>query len=177
MIWKTRSVTLTYPQSVGNSLNIKAAFNAPNLVYRNGENMEITLEASQTCYFKVYYLNAHGSMSLIYPNKENGSPQDWNNRLEANRARTVPEGMLHYKLSYPFGEESILIVASKQELPVSENEMATIVYVTDTVVDQITRGVTLTAIANVGKSTAISASHDTVSIPTVSWRYTYKIIP
>jgi hypothetical protein len=65
----------------------------------------------EDCYFKVYHIDLNGDMQLIHPNNA-----DADNRLRANVTRTIPEsGALSYVLQAPFGQDTVKVVASRQQ--------------------------------------------------------------
>ena len=92
----------------GNSNNFKLNVSANKNVYYDNETMFITLNSNEDCYFVVYHVDVFNKMQVIYPNA-------WErdrNFLRANVQRIIPENST-FLLCAPYGEERILVYASK----------------------------------------------------------------
>ncbi|GMO59574.1 MAG: hypothetical protein Ta2A_05510 [Treponemataceae bacterium] len=99
--------------------SISAQCDSPTRVYYDGEKLRITLEADTDCYFKIYDIDTTGFMQLIYPNNTG----DKNNLLKAHKSRTVPEKS-EFVVRSPFGEDTILVVASTVQFADLDAEMS-----------------------------------------------------
>jgi hypothetical protein len=84
--------------------------NTDTFTYIDGDEFKITLLSNRNCYFKVYHIDVNNQMQLIYPNAVNS-----NNYLPANQQRTIPEAPMQYIIQAPFGQDTILVVASTQQ--------------------------------------------------------------
>jgi hypothetical protein len=101
-----QAVTNVVPVSApaADTLEIDAWLDHGDAVYSGGEEMKITLIANQDCYFKVYYVDVGYTMTLLYPNRRNKD-----NKLKANKERTIPESPMHFTIEAPYGQESVII--------------------------------------------------------------------
>jgi hypothetical protein len=94
-------------------LKLAAWHDSDSGIYYDGERFKIRIEASEDCYFKVYHMDNQGRTQLIFPN-----PSNWDNKLSANITRTIPAGSDYpYEITAPFGQDTIIVVASKQTFP------------------------------------------------------------
>jgi hypothetical protein len=75
------------PAQTAGAFTLEAWPNSNSYTYFDGDKMQISLYADKDCYFKVYYVDTQNQWKLIYPN-----PVDKNNRLQANKIRTIPDG-------------------------------------------------------------------------------------
>lgn len=88
-----------------------------NPVYQFGENIQISVQVSQTAYVYLFSVRATGEISGILPNA-----YEQNNLLEAGEVRTFPDPYANYtfKISPPAGQDRVLAVASRNPLDVSQ---------------------------------------------------------
>jgi len=89
------------------ALEISAFPNTDTFTYIDGDELKINLISNQNCYFKVYHIDINNKMQLIYPNTANK-----NNQLRANQQRTIPEAPVRFNVQEPFGQDTILVIAS-----------------------------------------------------------------
>ncbi|GHV10518.1 hypothetical protein FACS189491_00120 [Spirochaetia bacterium] len=118
------AITNVVPASIAvtpDTLEIDAWLDHADAVYTGGEEMKITLAANKDCYFKVYYVDASGAMTLLYPNRRNRD-----NRLRANRERTIPESPMHFTIDPPYGQENVIIYASDKPFDIEDASAAQI---------------------------------------------------
>ncbi|GHV90486.1 hypothetical protein AGMMS50268_09890 [Spirochaetia bacterium] len=104
------------------AFTLEAWPNSGSYTFFEGDKMRISLYANKDCYFKVYYVDAQDEKQLIYPNSVNN-----NNRLQANKVRTIPDDT-EYIMGAPFGVESIIVFASDKPLEYSESEMMPVIF-------------------------------------------------
>jgi hypothetical protein len=86
-------------------------------IYHTGDHLVLNLWAEKDCYFKVYDIDVDNKIQLIYPNAS-----DKDNTLKANVLRTIPEKS-YFLLRPPYGEETIIVIASETPLNYSAQEM------------------------------------------------------
>ncbi|GHV89586.1 hypothetical protein AGMMS50268_00890 [Spirochaetia bacterium] len=92
-----------------NPFTITAWCNSDSRTYYEGDRITISLEADANCFFKVYQIDVNNKVQVIYPNSA-----DRNNTLKEKKIRTIPEKTA-FVLGAPFGEETIVVVASKKQ--------------------------------------------------------------
>jgi hypothetical protein len=92
----------------GNDFDLSLA--AGKDTFYDGEELSFSLRAAADCFFVVYQVDVNNTMRLIFPN-----PYDTDNRLRAGVSRTIPEHA-RFELHAPFGEERILVFASRQPI-------------------------------------------------------------
>lgn len=130
------AAVVTAPQD---TLEIDAWLDHADAVYTGGEEMKITLAANKDCYFKVYYVDAGNTMTLLYPNRRNKD-----NQLKANKERTIPESPMHFTIEAPYGQENVIIYASDKPFDIEEASTAQISGSTGIDGASLTRKITLT---------------------------------
>jgi hypothetical protein len=102
--------------AVKNDFDLRIAPAGGKDVFYDGEEMYISLRAGEDCYFVVYQVDVNNQMQIIYPNS-----YDTDNKLKGGVERIVPEYSL-FDLHAPFGEERILVYASKQPIAISPEQ-------------------------------------------------------
>ena len=107
------------PQNNLSALRIDAWPNSSSFTYFNGEDLEINLISNRDCFFKVYHIDVEGKVQMIYPNARNR-----NNQIHANVMRTIPDPGIRYRIQAPFGQDSIIVVASGRQFENLEAEFA-----------------------------------------------------
>jgi hypothetical protein len=107
-----------------NSLTIEAWPNSITRTYYDGEALIISLLANRSCYVKVYHIGVDGKQQMIFPNQI-----DRDNRLEANTEFRIPRNS-RFVLGSPYGQETIIAVASGLQFENLESEMVRIVNAT-----------------------------------------------
>lgn len=78
-------------------------------VYYKDELLRFKIKSNKSCYIYVYYVDAGGGITMIFPNPYNSS-----NRITANRVYTIPQPGTGFKLKVqcPFGSEIIKVFAT-----------------------------------------------------------------
>jgi len=101
-------------------INIQAFFDKESRTYYHRDQLNMTLTSDKDCYFKIIHIDADNQMKMIYPNSE-----DNDNRLLANMRRAIFETAKCY-LYEPYGEETIMVVASIEQFKNIEQNYAVI---------------------------------------------------
>ena len=85
--------------------------------YYEGDEIRVILRANQTCYLRLFYLDASGNTIQLFPNSRESSDQ-----LQANQEMEIPSAGAGYKFAVqpPFGTEQLVAIASI--LPIPETE-------------------------------------------------------
>lgn len=81
-------------------------------VFRDGEEMELSLYATQDAFVKVYHIDVHGNTQLIFPNRfhpENFIPAETYTQIPG------PTDPFAFQLHEPYGTEYIQILASTEQ--------------------------------------------------------------
>jgi hypothetical protein len=122
-----------------NTLNIDAWPNSDTHTYYDGEALIITLLSNKNCYIKVYHIDVDGKQQMIFPNQI-----DRENYLRANTELQIPKGS-RFVLGPPYGQETIIAVASGSQFENLDKEMITVVEATRGTIDSIinTRGLSV----------------------------------
>jgi len=92
------------------ALEIAAWPNTDTFTFIDGEELRITLVANQNSYFKVFHIDIYNQMQLIFPNSVNR-----NNFIQANQPRTIPDAPVWFRVQAPFGQDTIIVVASSRQ--------------------------------------------------------------
>ena len=156
---KHEGIFSTQVQASSASLKIEAWPNSYTYTYFNGEDLLINLIASHDCYFKVYHVDINNKMQMIYPNAINRD-----NRLRANVARTIPEDGMRYNIQAPFGQDSIIVVASNQPFTNLEAEFGKIENATRDTVGNVMRGLGMQAVSPSQSSVTVSTRFSYTSL-------------
>ena len=100
------------------SFHIAAWPNSDTNTFIDGDELRITIEANQGCYFKVYHIDHYNNEQLLFPYRANQ-----NNQLRAYVPRTIPDSDGNLTIQAPFGQDTIIVVASIQQFPGIEAEI------------------------------------------------------
>jgi hypothetical protein len=146
--------------NTANALIIRAWPNSDTNTYINGDDLKISLESNQDCYFKIYHVDIDKKMQMIYPNAQN-----MNNFIKANSIRTIPEGSIRYNIEAPFGQDTIMVVASKQQFNNIEAEYSQIRTATRDVVLNVGRGLGVQNIQTAQLLETVTVSFNFTSLP------------
>lgn len=86
-------------------------------VYREGEDITIYFKSDKDCHLRLYHTSVEGEIRLIFPNL-----YERDDYIKAGRVYSIPDekSTFKFKVSPPFGAETIKAVASLQAFP-SEN--------------------------------------------------------
>jgi hypothetical protein len=99
------------PVNTGNALAVPLIIKAwPNSDFDSfieGDYLEINVVSNQNCFFKIYHIDINNDMQLIHPDNAR------DNELKANVPRTIGGG--DFKISRPFGQDTIVVVASNRQ--------------------------------------------------------------
>jgi hypothetical protein len=88
------------------------------MTYLHRDELQMTITADRDCYFKVLHIDVDNKMKLIYPTRN-----DTNNKLTANISRSLFENPdSRYILYEPYGTETIIVVASREQFKDIERE-------------------------------------------------------
>ncbi|MDR2020396.1 MAG: DUF4384 domain-containing protein [Treponema sp.] len=108
---KKREELLNPPASAAQVFTLRTWPDSDTRTYLDGDKLKISVVADEDCFFKVYHIDLNGDMQLIYPNDRNTD-----NRLRAYVTRTIPESdAVSYVLRAPFGQDTIKVVAARQQ--------------------------------------------------------------
>lgn len=146
--------------NTANALIIRAWPNSDTNTYIGGDELKISLESNQDCYFKVYHVDIDKKMQMIYPNAQN-----MNNFMKANTVRTIPEGGIRYNIESPFGQDTIMVVASKQQFHNIEAEYSQI------------RAATRDVVLNVGRGLGVQNTQTAQPMETVTVSFNFTSLP
>jgi hypothetical protein len=153
-------IVSNHSANTANALIIRAWPNSDTNTYIDGDDLKISLESNQDCYFKVYHVDIDKKMQMIYPNAQN-----MNNFMKANTVRTIPEGGIRYNIEAPFGQDTIMVVASKQQFNNIEAEYTHIYTATRDVVLNVSRGLGVQNIQTAQPLETVTVSFNYSSIP------------
>jgi hypothetical protein len=99
-----------------NAFHVEAWADSASGTYYEGGTMTVYFASDADCYYKMYYINAQGKMTLIYPTRRSGG-----NFLRAN---TVKE--MKFECVPPYGRETFLFMASEEPFSVTDADFAEI---------------------------------------------------
>jgi hypothetical protein len=94
------------------NFRIEAWADSPSGTYYEGDVMTVCFVSDRNCYYKMYYINTQGRMTLIYPTR-----QTTGNFLRAN---TVKE--MKFNCVPPYGNETFLLMASEESFDIDRAE-------------------------------------------------------
>jgi hypothetical protein len=86
--------------------------------YHDGDYMTLRIHSERDAWFKVTHIDVNGSAQVIYP----VSPGD-NNYIKAGETRQIPD-TTRFRLTKPYGEETILAGAYERPFVVPANQAA-----------------------------------------------------
>ncbi|GHU50115.1 hypothetical protein FACS1894200_09390 [Spirochaetia bacterium] len=86
--------------------------------YRDGDYMTLRVYSERDAYFKITHIDVNGNAQVIYP----VSPRD-NAFIKAGETRQIPDNT-RFRLTKPYGEETILVSAYEKPFVVRANEAA-----------------------------------------------------
>jgi hypothetical protein len=155
------------------AFTIAAWPNSASHTYYDGEELSVTVWTDRDCYFKVYHIDVNNEVQLIYPSSvdRESRPNGWNNFLRANTQINVPNpSKAHFILHDPYGQETILVVASLRQFDDIETEILQAasgpgVRATRSALSGITRGGSL-----------VSVNRPPADNQTLSTRFTFNIL-
>ena len=136
-------------------LRVRIAANSETYTYYNGEALSLLAWSNQDCYIKIYHLNADRELSLIYPNALDGD-----NFLPGGQAMVLPRNS-RFVFQEPFGQESILVLASRTQFGTMEIGSPP-VRATGTLISRIAQSGSLAATGRSASRTAFAAHRFTV---------------
>jgi hypothetical protein len=144
------------------SLQIHAWPNSSSYTFFDGDELRIHLLSNQDCFFKVYHIDIENKVQLIYPNVMHR-----NNQLRANELRTIPDPGMMYRIQAPFGMDTIIVVASRQQFLNLEAEFAVVEQANQLMINNLLAG----------RGLGIVQTPRTQTVETVSTRFSYSSLP
>lgn len=83
-------------------------------IYTEGDMIRVSVQPSQDCYLKLFYIQADQTVVRIFPNE-----QQKDSRVAGGRTTVIPATGAPFKFEVraPFGVESIVAVCSREPLP------------------------------------------------------------
>jgi hypothetical protein len=153
--------TLFTQIDTNNAFALKVYGSSESRTYYDGDKIKLTLLAEKNCYFKVYHIDVNKNMKMVYPNSI-----DTNNQLTANKERTIPE-KTDFVMEAPYGEETILVVASETQFENLESETLNVVKLSKDTIAQAT---------DASRGLSVQAKPATQQTVSVDARYTYTIL-
>ena len=92
-------------------------------IYKDGENLVIHFFSNRDCYVKVYHIDVHGNMQLIFPN-----PYYSDNFISAQKIYKIPDNTYPFSfvLGEPYGTEFVKVLASTNQFSDIEEAFAVI---------------------------------------------------
>jgi hypothetical protein len=94
------------------NFRIEAWADSPSGTYYEGNVMTVYFVSDRNCYFKMYYINTQGRMTLIYPTR-----QTTGNFLRANAVKEM-----QFDCIPPYGNEIFLLMASEDPFAIDRSE-------------------------------------------------------
>ncbi len=81
-------------------------------VYREGEELTLSLLADKDCYIKIFHIDVAGKMTQLFPNRFES-----NNYLPGRQLLTFPSrrSPFRFKIVPPYGTETIKVIASTRQ--------------------------------------------------------------
>jgi hypothetical protein len=146
------------PPAPASSLKIAAWPDSDSDTYVDGDEFKINLEANQNCYVKVYHFDKDGTMQLIYPNRDNPD-----NSLRANTVKTIPELPTRYVITAPFGQDTVMVIASNQKFENLEAEFDVIKKATQETINS-SRGLGIKRIPNAPAAETVTMTFNFTSL-------------
>ncbi|MDR3138516.1 MAG: DUF4384 domain-containing protein [Treponema sp.] len=80
--------------------------------YYEGDTMTVYFVSDRNCYYKMYYIDARGRMSMIYPTRGSGS-----NFLRGNAVKEMK-----FACTPPYGNETFLLMACEEPFAINPAE-------------------------------------------------------
>ena len=102
----------------GKNLKVNAAVNRQDRTYKNGDNLTLTVETTEDAYLWVFDTGTSGKVHQIYPNR-----YTTDNFVQAGMPIEIPgpDSEYQFTVSHPKGVELITIIASEENLSLTEN--------------------------------------------------------
>lgn len=97
------------------SFYVNVSVDHENRIYQEGELMTVTVGANKTGYLYLFYTDASGHVTLLFPNSYHRD-----NHIKAGRKVTVPNHNMNFKLrtSGPFGKEYLQAIVSVKPIDI-----------------------------------------------------------
>jgi hypothetical protein len=128
--------TFVFPSAQANqAFQILAWPNSDTNTFIDGDEFKINIRANRDCYFKIYHIDHNNIIQLVYPSATSG-----NNRLRANVARAIPDDGRGYVIQAPFGQDTIIVVASIQPFGNIESEFSQTQQANQRLIDNLITG-------------------------------------
>lgn len=106
---QTRNVVVEPGSIPPQSFYVNVSVDHENRVYQEGELMTVTVNANKPGYLYLFYTDASGHVTLLFPNAYHRD-----NHIEANTKVVVPNSNMNFKLrtAAPFGKEYLQAIVS-----------------------------------------------------------------
>ena len=113
---RQKPMATTFKPDRKSELSVVATVDRSNRVYKSGDNVVLTVKATEDSYIWVFDTGTSGKVHQIYPNKF-----DKKNFLASGKKLRIPRANSKYRLSVspPSGAELITVVASKENKPLT----------------------------------------------------------
>ena len=104
------------PSPTSGGLAVDAAVDRANRIYTHGDNVVLSVKATEDSYIWVFDTGTSGKVHQIFPNRYHE-----NNFLAAGSTLNIPPADAEYALavSHPQGAELITVVATKENTPLT----------------------------------------------------------
>jgi hypothetical protein len=155
-----QSTVQTQPSVNSSAFQLTAWPNSHTNTFIDGDEITFTIEAGQNCYFKVYHIDNENNTQMIFPNTVNRD-----NRLTANVPRTIPDSGMRFVIQAPFGQDTIIVVASQQQFQNIEAEFTQTRSATRDVISNITRGIGMQPTQSAQSAQTVSARFHFTTLP------------
>lgn len=108
-----RGIELEEIENPKPSFYVRVDVNHEDLTYTEGDLLKVNVISSVDGYLYLFYKNAQGDVSLLYPNQFHPD-----NRIQKRKAVAVPEEGSNFQMrvTSPFGEEQLLAVVCKNQV-------------------------------------------------------------
>ncbi|MDR1147283.1 MAG: DUF4384 domain-containing protein [Spirochaetaceae bacterium] len=137
------------------NFRIEAWMDSPSGTYYEGDVMTVCFVSDRSCYYKIYYINTLGRMTLIYPTRQSAG-----NFLRAN---TVKE--MKFNCIPPYGNETFLLMASEDPFDIDNAEFEG-VEATAAAIERAIRGLQYQGQRSAGPAAPVTTA-----------RFSYTILP
>jgi len=163
-------VVINPPEKITNpaSIIIKAWPNSDTNTYVDGDFLDIKIVANKSCFFKVYHVDVNNDMQLIHPINAG------DNELKANVERTIGGG--NFKISAPYGQDTIVVVASTRQFTNIEPAGVPLGKATSDIMNSAmsSRGVSLKVVEPAQTAETVSVRFNFTSLPATYYDEVYS---
>jgi len=89
------------------ALRVQISVNHPNLVYREGDTLRVSVTANKNCYLRLMYCEASGKDVVIFPNY-----QDMDDKVQGGVEYVIPT---KFQITQPLGSEALHAFVSSEK--------------------------------------------------------------